>query len=108
MLKGELGNDIDSSVSPGGDTVMLQKIYNIQTWLATISLGFCGVVPGSAFKKKGVQRLLDATVNYLPSPIDVPAMKGQNADGGEDDTERKPGRPFQVRFNHNISPLVYI
>ena len=36
MLKGELGNDMDSSVSPGGDAVMLQKIYNIQTWLATM------------------------------------------------------------------------
>ncbi len=50
---------------------------------ATIALGFCGVVPGSAFKKKGVQRLLDCVVNYLPSPIDVPPMQGQNADGGE-------------------------
>jgi translation elongation factor EF-G len=44
---------------------------------ATISLKFTGVVPGSAFKKKGVQRLLDCVVNYLPSPIDVPPMKGQ-------------------------------
>jgi elongation factor G len=43
---------------------------------ATISLQFTGVVPGSAFKKKGVQRLLDCVVNYLPSPIDVPPMKG--------------------------------
>ena len=39
---------------------------------ATISLKFCGVVPGSAFKKKGVQRLLDCVVDYLPSPLDLP------------------------------------
>ena len=48
---------------------------------ATISLQFTGVVPGSAFKKKGVQRLLDCVVNYLPSPIDVPPMQGQDSDG---------------------------
>ncbi|MCC5789850.1 MAG: elongation factor G [Opitutales bacterium] len=45
---------------------------------ATISLEFVGVVPGSAFKNKGVQRLLDAVINYLPAPTDVPAIKGQN------------------------------
>jgi elongation factor G len=48
---------------------------------ATISLQFTGVFPGSAFKKKGVQRLLDCVVNYLPSPIDVPPMQGQDSDG---------------------------
>ena len=50
---------------------------------ATVSLKFCGVIPGSAFKKKGVQRLLDCVVNYLPSPIDLPPMKGQTSDGQE-------------------------
>jgi translation elongation factor EF-G len=50
---------------------------------ATISLQFTGVIPGSAFKKKGVQRLLDCVVNYLPNPIDVPPMKGQDSDGKE-------------------------
>ncbi|MCH8474171.1 MAG: elongation factor G [Opitutales bacterium] len=45
---------------------------------ATISLEFVGVVPGSAFKNKGVQRLLDAVINYLPAPTDVPPVKGQN------------------------------
>jgi translation elongation factor EF-G len=46
---------------------------------ATISLQFTGVIPGSAFKKKGVQRLLDCVVNYLPSPVDVPAMTNSPA-----------------------------
>ncbi|MDD2764007.1 MAG: elongation factor G [Opitutaceae bacterium] len=50
---------------------------------ATVSLKFCGVVPGSAFKKKGVQRLLDCVVNYLPNPLDLPPTKGQTGDGQE-------------------------
>ena len=48
---------------------------------ATISLQFTGVIPGSAYKKKGVQRLLDCVVNFLPSPIDVPPMQGLDSDG---------------------------
>jgi elongation factor G len=43
---------------------------------ATCSMKFTGVVPGSAFKKKGIQRLLDSVVNYLPNPIDVPSHEG--------------------------------
>src|SRR3569623_595700 len=42
------------------------------------------VLCGSAFKNKGVQPLLDAVVDYLPSPIDVPSIKGINPDNGEE------------------------
>jgi elongation factor G len=41
------------------------------------------VLCGSAFKNKGVQPLLDAVVDYLPSPVDVPAIKGTDEDGNE-------------------------
>ena len=51
---------------------------------ATISLSINPVLCGSAYKNKGVQRLLDAIVNYMPSPVDVPAIKGINPD---DETE---------------------
>jgi elongation factor G len=47
------------------------------------------VLCGSAFKNKGVQPLLDAVVDYLPSPLDVPAIKGINPDKGEEVT-REP------------------
>ena len=55
---------------------------------ATISSAFFPVLCGSAFKNKGVQPLLDAVVDYLPSPLDVPPVKGVDLKGNE--VERKP------------------
>ena len=50
---------------------------------ATISGTFFPVLCGSAFKNKGVQPLLDAVVDYLPSPVDVPPVKGVDLKGNE-------------------------
>ncbi len=47
----------------------------------TLEMAFVPVVCGSAFKNKGVQPLLDAVVDYLPSPLDVPAIQGLKLDG---------------------------
>ncbi|MFA6606890.1 MAG: elongation factor G, partial [Sphingomonas sp.] len=47
----------------------------------TLNFSFVPVVCGSAFKNKGVQPLLDAVVDYLPSPLDVPAIQGLKVDG---------------------------
>src|SRR5947209_7346881 len=55
---------------------------------AVITAAFFPVLCGSAFKNKGVQPLLDAVVDYLPSPLDVPAIKGIDDKGNE--IERKP------------------
>ncbi len=52
---------------------------------ATIDLDIFPVVCGSALKNKGVQRLLDAVAYYLPSPLDIPAVKGINPDTGEEE-----------------------
>ncbi|WCN37726.1 elongation factor G [Aneurinibacillus uraniidurans] len=51
---------------------------------ATISVQFFPVTCGSAFKNKGVQPMLDAVIDYLPSPIDVPAIKGVVPDSEEE------------------------
>jgi elongation factor G len=50
---------------------------------STIGLKVFPVVVGTAFKNKGVQPLLDAVVDYLPSPLDVPETHGTNPDNGE-------------------------
>jgi elongation factor G len=50
---------------------------------AVLTSAFYPVLAGSAFKNKGVQPLLDAVVAYLPSPVDVPAIKGEDANGNE-------------------------
>ena len=51
----------------------------------TISQAFNPILCGTAFKNKGVQPLLDAVVDYLPSPLDIPAISGHKMDGETDD-----------------------
>jgi elongation factor G len=79
---------------------------------ATISLKFFGVIPGSAFKKKGIQRLLDCVVNYLPSPIDVPPMTGKDSDGNPveavvDDKGKVAGLAFKLWTDPFVGKLVF-
>ena len=56
---------------------------------ATIAMKVTPVLCGSAFKNKGVQQLLDAVVEYLPSPLDIPPVKGVDPNTGKE-VERKP------------------
>ncbi|MEC4889131.1 MAG: elongation factor G [Nitrospira sp.] len=55
----------------------------------TIAMKITPVLCGSAFKNKGVQQLLDAVVDYLPSPLDIPPVKGIDPNTGNE-VERKP------------------
>ena len=75
---------------------------------STIALKVFPVVVGTAFKNKGVQPLLDAVVDYLPSPLDVGETKGTNPDNGEPIT-RKPAdnEPFSaLAFKIMADPFV--
>ncbi len=75
---------------------------------ATLSLKLVPVLCGSAFKNKGVQPLLDAVVDYLPSPVDLPPVVGTSQDGGKE-VSRKPedDEPFSgLVFKIMTDPFV--
>lgn len=79
---------------------------------ATLSREFVGVIPGSAFKNKGVQRLLDAIIDYLPSPVDVPAIRGESEKGEEvtvhaDDHSKVAGLAFKLMTDPFVGKLVF-
>src|SRR5580698_6828493 len=63
---------------------------------ATIESKFFPVFCGSAFKNKGVQPLLDAVVDYLPSPVDVPAVKGIDMKGNEVERKSSDDEPMAL------------
>jgi len=75
---------------------------------AVIDLSFSPVLVGSAFKNKGVQALLDAVCQYLPSPIDLPPVKGINpANEKEEIREPDPDKPFAaLAFKIATDPFV--
>ncbi len=60
----------------------------------TVSVQMVPVTCGSSYKNKGVQLLLDAIIDYLPSPLDVPAIKGTTEDGQEVERHSSDDEPF--------------
>ncbi len=75
---------------------------------STIALKLVPVIAGSAFKNKGVQPLLDAVIDYLPSPIDVPPVEGTTTDGTEPELRRaSDDQPFAaLAFKIMTDPFV--
>ncbi|PTY07732.1 elongation factor G [Opitutaceae bacterium EW11] len=110
----EAVSDFDDVIAEkylGGEEISVNELM-LGVRKATISLQFTGVVPGSAFKKKGIQRLLDCVVNYLPSPIDVPPMQGQNSDGKPveavvDDKAKMCGLAFKLWTDPFVGKIVF-
>ncbi|MGX7049405.1 elongation factor P [Lactococcus piscium] len=74
---------------------------------ATINVEFYPMLAGSAFKNKGVQMMLDAVVDYLPAPTDVPAIKGVTPDGEETERHADDSEPFSaLAFKVMTDPFV--
>jgi elongation factor G len=75
---------------------------------ATLALKLFPVVCGSAFKHKGVQPLLDAMVDFLPSPVDIPPVKGKSVKGDKDLTRpTEDNAPFSaLAFKISNDPFV--
>src|SRR5207302_7718110 len=75
---------------------------------STLALKIVPVLAGSAFKNKGIQPLLDAVVDYLPSPVDVPPVEGTNPDNDETELRRAAdNEPFSaLAFKIMSDPFV--
>ncbi|MFK5926347.1 MAG: elongation factor G [Desulfuromusa sp.] len=67
----------------GGEVLTLDEI-KLAIRKGTHNIDFCPVLCGSAFKNKGVQTLLDAVIDYMPSPLDVEPIKGVHPDTGDE------------------------
>ena len=74
---------------------------------ATINVELFPVLCGSAFKNKGVQLMLDAVIDYLPAPTDIPAIKGTLEDGTEVERHASDDEPFAaLAFKVMTDPFV--
>jgi elongation factor G len=79
----------------------------------TIASQIVPVLSGSAFRNKGVQMLLDAIVNYLPSPIDIPPIEGMSPDGKKKlvrkaaDSEPFAALAFKLASDQHVGSLTY-
>lgn len=79
---------------------------------AVINIQIIPVICGSSYKNKGVQEMIDAAVEYLPSPIDIEAVKGVDLEGNEDSREALDDAPmsalaFKIQADPFIGRLAY-
>lgn len=81
---------------------------------ATLAHSFVGVIPGTAFKNKGVQKLLNAVVDFLPSPLDIPPQTGRHKDDYDkvmvvspDDSKPVAGLAFKLFTDPFVGRLVF-
>jgi len=80
----------------------------------TVGAKFVPVLCGSAFKNKGVQPLLDAVVDFLPSPLDIGAVKGESVDGDKElvrnpsDDEPFCGLAFKIMTDPFVGSLTFV
>ena len=95
------------------EKVLMEEEVSVEELKAALRKGViaCKINPvfvGSAYKNKGVQELLDAVVDYLPAPTDVPAIKGTNPETGEEDERPSdPKAPFAaLAFKIMTDPFV--
>ena len=110
--------DIDDSIMERfldgrGSEIPADEIHNAVR-RATLNFTFVPVFCGSAFKNKGVQLLLDAVTNYLPSPLDVPPVEGADVDNSEkkivrkaDDSEPFAALAFKIANDPYVGNLTF-
>ncbi|GAA1418830.1 elongation factor G [Catellatospora coxensis] len=108
----EADDEIMESYLEGGEFTVEQLKAAIRR--ATIAGKLNPVVCGSAFKNKGVQPMLDAVVDFLPSPLDIPAIDGTLMDGETpaerhaDSSEPFSGLAFKIQTDKHLGKLTYV
>ncbi len=96
----------------GGEEISMDELKKALR-KGTIAKTFTPVLCGSSYKNKGVQMLLDAMVDYLPSPLDIPAIKGVNPDTEEqeernaDETAPLAGLAFKIMNDPYVGGLTF-
>jgi elongation factor G len=95
------------------DEATLQRLIR----LGTLNMSFVPVLCGSAFKNKGVQPMLNAVIDYLPGPLDVPAYKGfapgdetetRNIERSANDAEPLSGLAFKIMNDPFVGSLTFV
>lgn len=90
----------------GGEEVSIEEL-KAALRKAVCEVKIIPVTCGTAFKNKGVQLLLDAVIDYLPSPVDVPNIQGKNMDGSETERKSSDDEPFAaLAFKIMTDPYV--
>ncbi len=94
-----------------GEEITIEELKNAIR-KATIAVGITPVTCGSSYKNKGVQLLLDAIIDYLPSPLDIPAINGTLPDGEEvlrhaSDEEPFSALAFKIVSDPFVGKLAY-
>ncbi|MDA1258241.1 MAG: elongation factor G [Chloroflexi bacterium] len=106
--------DEDLLMSYLGDEEISKERLIVALRRATIDLKITPVLCGTALKHRGIQPLLDAVIAYLPSPVDIEAVKGIDpADGSEITRQASPDEPvsvlvFKVVSDQHVGRLVYL
>lgn len=96
----------------GGEEITADEL-KVAIRKGTVNVEFYPVICGSAFKNKGVQKMLDAVIAYLPSPLDVPAIKGTLPDSDEvverhsSDEEPFSALAFKVMTDPYVGKLTF-
>jgi elongation factor G len=108
----EADDEIMEKYLEGGEFTVEELKASIRR--STIAGKYNPVVCGSAFKNKGVQPMLDAVVDFLPSPLDIPAIDGLLMDGvtkverHPDRTEPFSGLAFKIQTDKHLGKLTYV
>ena len=85
----------------------MRKLLKAALRKATIAVEIIPVLCGTAYRNKGVQKLLDAVVEYMPAPTDIPAIKGTDLDGNPIERHSSDEEPFSaLAFKIMADPFV--